>query len=238
MGVQDLVEWALSHGANIHENIEVHEDDSGLSLRTKVAGDGISLGAGLEEKPIVSCPLGLSLSVFNAFHHCPLSRLKDQHTSTYFPQVFLDKTPFHVIGKFFLCQQYLLSKDSFWFPYISSLPQPGLDEYNGGSFSSKDAKRLGTPLWWTEEDLEWIRGTNMDAARLERLDLWRREWSDGCGVLRDEGFEDWESYSYNLYGWASTIFSSRCFGTSLLPDHALINNTSPQWTKRAKEEHK
>lgn len=238
MGAQDLVQWALSHGATLHENVEVHEDKSGFSLRTRTDRDGVNITEGFTKKPIVTCPLKLSLSAFNAFHQCPLSRLKNQHDPSHFPQLFLDKTPFHVIGKFFLCQQYLLSEDSFWFPYISSLPQPGRGEYNGGSFSSDDAEKLGTPLFWTEEELEWIRGTNMDAARLERLELWKREWSDGCCILRNEGFAGWEEFDYNLYGWASTIFSSRCFISSVLPDHVLENENSPKWMERVEKEHK
>lgn len=235
MAIQDLVPWALSHGATLHENVEVYEDDSGFSLRTRANRTGIKSAV---KTPIVSCPLSISLSAFNAFYECPLSRLADREDSTRFPQVFLDRTPFHVIGKFFLCQQYLISKDSFWFSYISSLPQPGTAEYNGGSFNSPDAERLGTPLFWTEDDLYWIKGTNLDAARLERLALWKQEWSDGRDMLRDEGFANWESYTYNLFGWASTIFSSRCFGSSLLPSNALENESSHQWMERVRKEHK
>lgn len=234
---QDLVEWALSHGATLHENAEIHKDESGYMLRTRGDSEGIvfndvnSMTKAESTRTIVSCPLTLSLSAFNAFHQCPLSRLQNEHDLTHFPPPFLEKTPFHVIGKFFLCQQYLMGEKSFWSPYISALPQPDFDGEGGGT-------GLGTPLFWNEEDVDWIRGTNMEWARQERLTSWTAEWEGAVGLLREGGWMGWEGITLEVYKWASTIFSSRCFVGSSLPVGVFFEGGGDrEWEERVEREH-
>ena len=51
------------------------------------------------------------------------------------------------------------------------LPQPG--EREGSD----------TPLFYTEEDRVWIRGTNLEGATAAREAKWRAEWEECVGML-------------------------------------------------------
>jgi SET domain len=219
--VAGLVTWAASHGAHIHEKVEIYEDDQyGISLRVRGTGSlSSSDPAEVQVQPantlrglpknsrVVSCPFVLSMSYLNALDVIP--DLKAH--SPRFPESFFRSIEPQVVGYFFLMQQYLMGEESYWRPYIKSLPQP----------HEHDKHR--TLLYFTVADMQWVRGTNLERARSERESTWRLDWKGGCDIL--DSHPEWESrkgqWSWELYKWAATIFSSRSFVSNLIPSEIL-----------------
>ena len=200
--IEELLLWASGLGTSLHPEVEVYQD----------ATTGMSFRARKDIPPatkLVTCSYGVTLSYLNAVGASGFAR----HTSAPFPQAFLDalspEDP-HIIGHFFLAQQYLLRERSFWWHYIRLLPQPD--------------KPSRIPVLWPKEDQRYLDGTNAEPAMKKRTSLWKDEWQKGTALL--QRFENWEQYSYDLYKWAGSIFGSRSFRPSLtipdelVPDHA------------------
>jgi hypothetical protein len=217
--MDSLIDWARSHGAHFHEQVEVYDDpQQGISLRVRSSQQsGHFASQSNQAQPsrqhlspksrIVSCPFGLSLSFLNALNKFP----ELQSHSTRFPAFFLEVLEPHVIGHFFLIQQYFNVDTSHWGPYIKSLPQP------------EEFEKLGTPLYFTEEDVNWIRGTDLEVARDLRQETWKSDWERGRRILdTSSGWEKWQGkWTWDLYKWAATIFSSRSFVSTLIPEEVL-----------------
>ena len=73
---------------------------------------------------------------------------------------------------FFLMLQYLRREESFWWPYIRSLPQPN------------ETDSFGTPFWFSEEDRLWLLGTDLDESSLTRIAIWKSDWERAVQTLR------------------------------------------------------
>ncbi|OBT65513.1 hypothetical protein VE03_05006 [Pseudogymnoascus sp. 23342-1-I1] len=225
--VDELVAWAKSHGAYLNDDVEVyHSPEFGISLRVKplqqknlpipAAGSGEEAPAtsptaasdNLTHLPprsrIVSCPFPISLSYLNALDAFPGLR---SHSAP-FPAEFLTTQQPKVIGCFFLIQQYLAGSTSHWGSYIRSLPQPD------------EPHKLATPLYYPKEARRWLGGTNLPAAIAQREAMWRGEFEGGREVLDGSGGMEGlrGKWTWELYKWASTIFSSRSFVSKLIPD--------------------
>jgi hypothetical protein len=216
--VKELLLWATEKGARLHERVEPYIDPNyGIALRVKLF-DADTWGPCLEVAAtdvaqlrvgsrVVSCPFNLSLSYVNATGICPDL---ESHSPRLPDSLFSALEPY-VIGHFFLVQQYLLESQSFWSPYIRSLPQP------------EDRDALGTPPYFTEEDMAWLRGTDLETATGDRLRLWKTNWEAGQKIL--DNSPGWEHlrgrWTWELYKWAASIFSSRSFTSSLIPHEVL-----------------
>ena len=98
----------------------------------------------------------------------------------HFPDVHSTFTP-HVATRLFLIKQRLLKAQSPWWPYINSLPL---------SFS--------TPLWYDEDDLLWLRGTNLGNAKKIREKAWRQEYENAMQSLFTRGSD---SQQQHLWTW-------------------------------------
>ena len=98
----------------------------------------------------------------------------------HFPDVHSTFTP-HVATRLFLVKQRLLKAQSPWWPYINSLPF---------SFS--------TPLWYDENDLIWLRGTNLGNAKKIREEAWRQEYQNAMQSLFTRGSD---SQQQHLWTW-------------------------------------
>ncbi len=216
---ENLIDWARHHGAHIHEQVEVYDDsEHGTSLRVRSSQQSSHLASPSDQPPhgkqslpqksrVVSCPFSLSLSFLNA-----LDKFPDlQSHSARFPALFLLALEPHIIGHFFLIQQYLNAATSHWGPYIRSLPQP------------EDSEKLGTPLYFAEADVAWIRGTDLEIAREQRQKTWKLDWERGRHILdTSSGWEKWQGkWTWDLYKWAATIFSSRSFISTLIPEEIM-----------------
>lgn len=212
-----LVSWAKFHGASLHPALEVYKDDiTGFSMRVKSSPDPQETSL----KPhdyILTCPLGISLSYFNALTCQPLSPTtseKSTQSAAPFPSELLKAAP-HIIGRFFLIQQYLLGKASFWYPYIATLPQPDV------------ASSWSSPPFWPEEDAEFLEGTNTGiAAETIRAQL-KDEFKLARKALKDANFENWQDYTRLLYNWAYSMFASRSFRPSLVMPKAIQDQVLP-----------
>lgn len=122
----------------------------------------------------------------------------------------------HVVGHFFLMKQYLMGKDSFWHPYITTLPQPD-------SISS-----WSLPPFWPDEDFEFLEGTNAYVAAEEIQGNAKRDFKEARKILKEEGFENWQDYTRHLFNWAFSIFASRSFRPSLVTPKPVQERELPK----------
>lgn len=213
-----LVSWATLHGASLHPALEIYKDDvTGFSMRVK------SFMTPKETRlqpcdEVLSCPLEISLSYLNALTGQPLSTTRPENTSNNYPQFppqILKAAP-HIVGRFYLMQQYLLGKASFWYPYIATLPQPDV------------ISSWASPPFWPEEDAEFLEGTNTGiAADTIRAQL-KEEFKLARKALKEANFENWQDYTRLLHNWAYSIFASRSFRPSLVLPKAIQDSVLPE----------
>ncbi|KAL4788167.1 hypothetical protein BJX76DRAFT_353466 [Aspergillus varians] len=190
-----LLEWMQTHGGSLHESVYISHDDSrGTYLRVKKSGVP-------SNTHIIKTPVAITMSYFNAIDqhsgetHFPAHGVK-------FPPEFVESVGPEEVVIFFLVGQYLRGSESFWYPYIQTLPQPG---------------SLTTLPYYDEgEDLEWLEGTSLVQARKQKIALLREKYESSSSELHKSGFPESEKYSWNLYLWASTIFVSRAFSAKVL----------------------
>ena len=147
--IRGFLDWFTKNGGYLHSSVEVvYSNAFGHYLQVK---QGSELVPGDE---IVSCPYVLSISILNA-----------ERASPSWPKLLdipADKAA-EILTRFFLIEEYLMQEASFWWPYIRMLPRLDRREF------------LTTPIWYDEEDLTWIAGTNLEGARLSRLAAWEVE---------------------------------------------------------------
>ncbi|KAH7368068.1 SET domain-containing protein [Plectosphaerella cucumerina] len=200
--MESLLEWAKRNGGVLHPAVEVFNDPAtGNSFRVK-EGCVLSPGDG-----IVTCPLGMTLSYLNTISGLEERGVRADQDP--FPQEFLDALPPYVVGRFFLIKQYLLGRDSFWHPYIASLPQPDrLDSW-------------GLPASWPTDDLELLEDTNVHTAVGEIKARLKSEFKEATSILKKTE-TDWQDYTRVLYTWAYSIYTSRSFR----PSRVVLNPES------------
>jgi protein-histidine N-methyltransferase len=192
-----LVEWARGHGAVLHPSIEIYRDaTTGYSFRVaSSAEDGLHPG-----DIVVTCPMNITLSYLNALDSPQGCFHRDATPG--FPQVFLDELPPYVVGRFFLIKQYLLGEESFWWPYIRTLPQP--DQLSSWIL----------PPLWPADDQELLEGTNLEVTINEVKSRLKKEYKQAVKLL--EGMGNAASYTRLLYNWAYCIYTSRSFAPKLV----------------------
>lgn len=160
----DFRPWFISNGGIIHPDVEIGSGPAGNNLRLRI---GCSLSPGTM---VASCPHNLTISWLNVIHgqtpfinQFSLSPVKDGSTV-------ITKT---VIVRFFLIEQYLLREQSLWWPYIRFLPQPFKED------------GLNSLLWYDNDDLLWLRGTNLEDAMRKLEQDRKREYDEAIGALSD-----------------------------------------------------
>lgn len=213
-----LISWSKTHGGTLHPALEVYKDGvTGFSMRVRqgLRSDEEMFRPGDE---ILTCPLQTSLSYLNAITGQPLLTSTDAveraEASPAFPPAFMALPP-HVIGRFYLIQQYLLGASSLWHPYIATLPQPDAL----GSWS--------LPPFWPEDDAVFLEGTNTGIAAEQIREQLKREFKEARRALKDAGFSEWQEYTRLLHNWAFSIFASRSFRPSLVMPKAVRNFELP-----------
>ncbi|KAI1174225.1 SET domain-containing protein [Nemania sp. FL0916] len=201
-----LIQWVEAAGGRLHPAVEIYHDEvTQSSFRVKKASE---LGP---EEDIVSLPLCCSLSFLNAVAGHPeiatglppSIRTPQNEDEDGFPIDFLRNVPAHVVGRFFLVQQYLRRDRSPWWPYIRTLPDP-----------VHMASML--PVLWPTGNVEFLHGTNAYVAVQEIRATLRKEYKEAMKFLSDGSRSE---YNRPLYFWAYCIFTMRSFRPSLvIPD--------------------
>ncbi|KAL7624681.1 hypothetical protein AAE478_006251 [Parahypoxylon ruwenzoriense] len=195
-----LLRWVEDGGGSLNPSIEIYYDDvTKGSFRVK---DSCSIGV---DDIIVTLPLSKTLSYLDAISGHPDFVSQSPSTlshdeRTYFPVEFLKGTPPHVVGRFFLIQEYLLGSKSRWWPYIRSLPQP---------------EHLSSilPAMWPSDDIDFLKGTNAFVAVQDIKSTLKKEYKHAMKLL-PESYQS--EYTRLLYHWAYSIFTSRSFRPSLI----------------------
>lgn len=203
-----LIRWVEANGGFIHPNLQLNYSSSKGYHGTVKEGSSIAA-----HTRITSCPVPVMLSVLNVLDIPPFR----QH-GTRFPEPFIHRYQFatDILQAFYLMEQYILGAQSFWSPYLRSLP------------SLADVDEL---QYEAEEDLVWIRGTNLEAAIVARTRKWFSQFEEANTFLRDLGWDSSRSgkYTYELFRWASTIFGSRSFTSTVLHDTPPADKARPSF---------
>jgi hypothetical protein len=199
-----LLEWSQQHGAELHPSLEIYNDHvSKYSLRVKPSSShGVTPGF-----TAVTCPVSTTLSYLNALVGGPIdlsSESSPQPQTPAFPPRFMQAVPPHVIGRFFLVQEYLKGKDSSWWPYLATLPSPD------------QPSAWALPAFWPDDDIAFLEGTNAHVAIQEIQANVQREFKHAQTLLKEDNFPNFTDYTSLLYKWAFCIFTSRSFRPSLM----------------------
>lgn len=164
-----LYRWLHENGGALQDGVEiVHQPSHGYHLQ--------ALAEFEVSKPVVHVPQSLTIS---------LSALS--YAQSQWPHDFVDRyadEPY-AVTRFLLLDEYLHGASSWWYPYISLLPQVSEDP---------ESPAFTTPLWFSDGDLTWLQGTGLPAAVEQRIKLWRKEYDEGRQFLTGLA-------KYNGYSW-------------------------------------
>jgi len=184
MAASDLLEWLTTNGGYLHPEVAIAEDvENGLHFKAQ---------ADVHGGDICRCPTSLSMSILNATSDgntlaAHLLKYRDKHITI------------QTISYVFLVEQRLLEDESFWSPYIRSLPKE--DD-------------LTLPLYFDADEMQWLEGTNLHRAVEERRKQWRDDWQKALNVLERQGLEYSKiSWYVNDSGYAD---GHDCWNTILL----------------------
>ncbi|KAJ9149451.1 Ribosomal lysine N-methyltransferase set10 [Pleurostoma richardsiae] len=200
----ELLSWAKRLGSGLDPNVEVYDDAvTRFSLRVKEGGHHLSPG-----DAVMTCHMATSFSFINALLGAPLTshrtEINEPDDTRRFPSEFINSVPPHVVGRFYLMKQYLQGKESFWWPYIRTLPQP------------ENVQSWSLPVFWPDDDASFLEGTNAGVATEEMQSNLKREFKHARRLLKDLDVRGWQDYTRLLYNWSFSIFTSRSFRPSLV----------------------
>lgn len=169
-GYAQLTRWFVENGGFIHPGVEMFEDaENGVHFRAR----RLLPESSMEDFVVCACPVSLTLSHLNVASREEREDVVPVHAVTgSIASQLRGHLPLNAITHFLLAEQRLLGQQSFWQPYVSCLPKEG---------------QLGTPLYFSQDDLVWLHGTNLHAAVDHRRAMWEQEWKTGCDVLRKGG---------------------------------------------------
>ncbi|KAG5912931.1 hypothetical protein E4U42_001702 [Claviceps africana] len=234
--IATLVDWAVSHGASLHPSVEVYHDvHTGLSFRVKPSAPA----ALPPDEPVVQLPTALTLSYLDAVSEKSSQSRKSQprrdaaeharvgrHVEPPLDPGILSEAPPHVVGRLLLIREYLRGRESFWWPYIQSLPQPGPGNRHAWALAP----------FWDPDEAELLDGTNVEVGMAKiRRDV-EREFAHARDLLpppRAAGAAgaagaaaasvlNADTLTADLYQWAYCIFSSRSFRPGLVLSDAQL----------------
>ncbi len=168
-------EWFSENGGVIHEGAyNEWNEDCQYNLQV---GSGHTIR---DDSIVISCPTSLAFCFMTYAH-------KDQ--AGYRSKI--DRTSLNqdVVLRLTLMEQYSLGIKSFWWPYITILPQPHLPPVshksgNEGEVSTVEKQSFHTPLYFDEEDMLWLKGTNLGAAAKSRVNEWREEFENAKNSIK------------------------------------------------------
>jgi hypothetical protein len=171
------VNWFLQHGGTIDQSVRITQDAlRGVHMQVKADWpESIS-----KETRVINTPISTSMSWYNAIgYECSKGSFSKHGVD--FPRQWIDEIGPEETFAFYLMGQYLRGKESFWYPYLCTLPQPG---------------QLTTPLFFGEEDVDWIQGTGIPEASVERIKIWDQKYDDAINKLEGFGFLDCGEFTW------------------------------------------
>lgn len=172
MDLTTFLDWFTSNGGFINSLAKLHHSN-GYRLRVKLDGQPIVPDEDESASKIIFCSHRLTISFLNARESMLLQCLKGKGFSQ------------TIVLRLFLIEQYLLGKQSFWYPYIQCLPSP------------ECRSELHTPMWWEPDELAWLKGTNLGRAAAERKKGWQHEYQSALKILRDHNERTaWERWTW------------------------------------------
>ncbi|RPB17272.1 SET domain-containing protein [Morchella conica CCBAS932] len=135
---------------------------------------------------------------------CPHTLAIDyQKVKAHYPPEFIEAVSPHAALCTFVVGEWLKGDASFWAPYLRILP-----------------REFDTPLYFDDEDMKWLVGCNLNAEEVKtRKKVWMEEWEAASEALRRQrsvGSRGAREYTWELFLWAATAFSSRSFPGKLL----------------------
>ncbi len=170
-----LVEWVLANDGYLHPGAQIaFSQHKGFHA---VVGEGQTLSSGTR---IASCPMPVTLSVLNALDITPFS----SHGSR-FPDSFLRSqasTP-ESLQAFFLMEQLVLGEESWWAPYIATIPS--VQDVSESQFEEAG-------------DVIWLEGTNLRGGFSAQTAKWKEMYLQGMGHLRRL---EWPNALQGAYTW-------------------------------------
>jgi hypothetical protein len=173
----ELVNWVIQHGGTVDKSVRIAQDASrGVHLQVKADWPA----AIPKETRVINTPISVSMSWYNAVgYESPRGSFPKYGVD--FPRKWIDEIGPEETSAFFLMGQYLRGQEGFWYPYLRTLPQPG---------------QLTTPLFFGEEDVDWIQGTGIPEASVERIKIWDRKYDEAITLLEEHGFLDCERFTW------------------------------------------
>lgn len=162
--------WFEANGGWLNPDVNIVYDGScGFHARASK-----SLGAPV----IAKCPAQLTLSYLNLDR----SQTRVPHVDTPL-QSFLGQIPNHVLTYLLLIelrQRFFDKQASPWEPYIACLPGP---------------ESMTTPIWFTDEDMTFLQGTNLAQAAVTTRERWNAEWEHAIDTMEKSGYDKARAYS-------------------------------------------
>ena len=156
--ITGFLEWFEEHGGIIHPSVDIARSDAGLFLQIDSTSQGIDV-----DSVIIFCPPQLLISFQQVQRSSALGALlRQEHLSEELQTRALI---------FFLIEQQLLGVDSFWWPYLQLLPQPG------------NHRAPNVPFYFDEEDFTWLDNTYLGKATEVRRNLWKDNYEAGLSLL-------------------------------------------------------
>ena len=166
--LEQLLNWSIKHRAYLHQALTFTFDQTtGISLKVKPGISTVPFNV-----PLLSCPYWLTISYLNAFDTSLFPSRGPK-----FPDSFLECQSTQTVSTFFLAQQFLLGRKSWWHDYIQALPQPD------------DLEGMGTALVFTADDLMWLQGTSLLEKTEQRRRSWQLDYEKAKARLKQEGFD-------------------------------------------------
>ncbi len=175
--MEHFTDWFAANGGLFHKSIQLGERKNGeyfLHLRPEHSIE--------VNEEIVSCPNALTFNYLT---------LKIKDYNGYRSKIDASSLSQDIYIRLALMEQYLLGEKSFWWPYISILPQPLLLNVDPRPSSKNEVESfqresLHTPLFFDEEDMLWLNGTNVGTATGNRADDWRTEFEQSKGAFKEK----------------------------------------------------
>ncbi|KAH0284493.1 SET domain-containing protein [Aureobasidium namibiae CBS 147.97] len=101
---------------------------------------------------------------------------------------------------FYLMAQWLNKDKSFWKPYLDILPSP--------------ERGFETPMFYDEDDRQWLEGTDLYPTLLGREAAWTKYWEDGVQVMKSAGVDvtnytcqHWTAYKHGPNGTQTVLLN-------------------------------